>query len=369
MFRIPSPSRRLACAPLVLGALIAASPVAAPAADTRALDTNGRVLTVGGFALVRADGGSLLRVQSNDLLSWELHDQDRLVAHGIVPGSESPGLDASPSLSRDPVSGDTWLAWSRQVEPGQPSEIAWLRFRAAGPDASSLVTLATGAGAQVEPNVLHDEAGNAFIAFIDESNGRRVRLLGMSQTGSNLGAVDISEARSAANSSPRLGISAIGHVFVAYVGSDLASGEPSLYVAARDPRFGGVTHVPNPLVDLMRVQAALPAPTLAIEPHQTAFTPDLRLTVLGGTAIAWWTEITGDNRLLFRYVAEAADGWDGSSLQTIDLSTGTLGSVPDALELLEARLRRVITTGPADAAPQVPVPGRDGMRPGLTERR
>jgi hypothetical protein len=278
-------------------------------------------------------------------------------------------MDASPSLSRDPISGDIWLAWSRQVEPGQPNEIAWLRFRAAGPDASSLATLASGAGAQVEPSVLHDEAGNAFIAFIDESSGRRVKLAGLSQAGTNLGVVDISESRSAANSSPRLGISAIGHVFVAYVGSDLASGEPSLYVAARDPRFGGVTHVPNPLVDLMRVQATLPAPTLVVQPHQVAFTPDLRLTVLGGTAIAWWTEISSDNRLLFRYVAEGTDGWDGSSLQTIDLSTGTLGSVPDALELLEARLRRVITTGPADASPEIPTPGRGTVRPGLNERR
>ena len=358
----------------ILAASLAALPAIAPAADVRSLDATGRVLTVGPFLLVPTDGGGLLRVESCDVLSWELHDQDHIAGHGVVPGTEGAALDLQPSLSRNPATGDVWLAWSRQPDLGAAREIAWLRFRADGPDPATLASLIAGPGDQVEPSVLHDEAGNAFIAWIDESVGRRVKLLGLSPTGAALGVKDVSGTLSLANSAPRLGINAVGGVFVAYVGADSTSGEPRLYVAARSPGFGGVTHVPNPLIEL-GVQAALPAPTFMVAPRQIAFTPDLRLTVLGGTAIAWWTETSADNRLLFRYVAEGSeeaggsDGWLQSSVQTIDLSTGTLGSVPDALELLEARLRRVITTAPSAGGPSLPSPGRGFTRPGLTDRR
>ena len=57
------------------------------------------------------------------------------------------------------------------------------------------------------------------------------------------------------------------------------------------------------------------------------------------------------------------------SVQTVDLSTGMLGSVSDALELLEARLRRVIAIAPAVEAPGLPMPGRGVSRPGLVDRR
>ena len=44
-----------------LGAILAAVPQTASAADVRVLDTHGRVLTVGAFVLVPTDGGITVR--------------------------------------------------------------------------------------------------------------------------------------------------------------------------------------------------------------------------------------------------------------------------------------------------------------------
>lgn len=325
------------------------------AADARVLDTAGRVLTVGAFALVSADGGGLMRVEDQRILSWELHDSDRLLAFGVVPGTEGLGTDSGAVLSRNPVSGDSWLVWSRQVAPGMAREIAWLRFDSA-PDAGSLQILATGGGDQAEPTIIHDEAGWAYVAWVDVAAGRKIRSLGVTPGGGMLGVHDLSEARSTENSSPQLGIDARGQLFAAFLGIDLDSGAPALYVLAAALQGGGIQHVPNPLIEL-GLQATLPVPTVAAGPAgQEGAGPGIHLTVLGGTPVAWWTRSSAGNRTLFEFVAQGNEGWTASAIQTIDLSTGLLGSVPDALALVEARLRRVISSGGSPGGPNLPEP-------------
>ena len=327
-------------------------PARVMASDARVLDTDGRVLTVGAFALVPIDGGGVLRTEDERILSWELHDEDRLLAYGVVPGTEGLGTDSGPALSRNPLTGDSWLVWSRQVAPGQASEIAALRFDSA-PDADSLRILASGTGDQADPTIIHDEAGWAYIAWVDVAADRKVRTIGLTPSGGLLAVNDLSQARSTDNSAPQLGIDARGMLFAAFLGTDVESGTPALYVLAPSSQGGGLGHIPNPLIEL-GLQATLPTPSLAAGPSgPIGAGVAIHLTVLGGTPVAWWTR-SSDNRTLFEYVAQGDESWTECSIQTIDLSTGLLGSVPDALALVEARLRRVISSGNASTAPYMP---------------
>jgi hypothetical protein len=328
-------------------------PGSARAADARVLDSDGRVLTVGSFALTRVDGGGVMRSDDERILSWELHDQERLLAYGVVPGTEGLGTDSGPALSRNPVTGDSWLVWSRQVAPDMAREIMWLRFDGT-PDASSLQSLSSGTGDQADPAIIHDEAGWAHVAWVDVAADRKIRGLGITPGGGMLAIVDLSEASSTDNSAPQLGIDAHGQLFAAFLGTDVVSGVPALYVLAPSSRGGGIQHVPNPLIEL-GLRATLPTPSLAAGAGGPAGAGlAIHLTVLGGTPVAWWTRVAGGNRTIFEYVAEGEEGWTSSAIQAIDLSTGLLGSVPDALALVEARLRRVISTGSSPAAPSIP---------------
>jgi hypothetical protein len=349
-------SRRLALAASAGVLSLLATRPAAAASDVRAIDSNGRVLTVGSFSMVRSDGGLNVRVENTGLLSWELHDQDRIVGSGVVPGSDALGEDSSPALSRNPMTGDLWLAWSRQYLPGQFREIAIERFTPAGPDETSLRILASGNGDQLSPAILHDEKGFAYVAFVDASADRQIKVVGLNPDGIVLDARDLSAGRSGSNSAPQIGIDASGQIFVAFLGTDATTAATQLYVLAPSALPGGVTHVPNPLGQL-GLEATLPAP-------QATTVPAVQLTVLGGTPIAWWSETSAANHLLFRYVAQGASGWSTSRVDTIDLSTGLIGSVPEALTLLEARLRRVVAAAPSTTLPAPPSLQPIVVRPG-----
>ena len=355
--------RRIAGLALVAAAAAAPS---ADAGDARVLDGQGRVLTVGNFSFVPADGGGLLRIEDLTTLSWELHDADRLVGFGRVPGSELDGVDDGAVLSRDPVQGDILLAWSRQSDGGGPREIATIRF-GDEPNPDSLRIVARGTDDQLEPSLIHDEAGWAYIAWIDQADRRHVKILAISPAGGILTDRDLSTGRSTDNSAPKLGIDAFGRLFVAYLGRDEAAGDAELYVLAPYAQGGGISHVPNPLIEL-GLQGSLPAPGSAgADPAAMTTKTDLHLTVLGGTPIGWWTETSADHRRLFHYVAPGGRGWGDTAVRTIDLSTGTLGTVPEALELLEARFRTVVN-GVA-VTPRLPgLPGLPG-RPGPTAAR
>ena len=132
-------------------------------------------------------------------------------------------------------------------------------------------------------------------------------------------------------------------LFAAFVGQDDVSGVAKLYVLAPFDQGGGVTHVPNPMIEL-GVQASVPTPgNGSVPPAQAALNADLHLTVLGGTPLAWWSETSADGHDLVRYAAQENGGWSDVQIRTIDLSTGSVSTVDQALGLIEARLRRVVT--------------------------
>ncbi len=346
-----------ALAALTLAALLA-SP--SSAGDARALDDHGRVLTVGNWALVTLDGGLTLRVADGRFLGWELRDQDgSLLAQGLVPGTENVGVDASPSLSRNPLTGELWLAWSRQASLQSAREIAIGRFVGDAWDAGGPTIVATDSDDQAEPTLVHDETGRAWLAWTDGLVDRTIRFMGLAADLRSLGTLSLSDGLSSRNGAPNLGIDALGGLFVAYAGTDNASGEVRLFVHSANPIRGGVSHVPNPLIEL-GLRATLPSPSIGVTgPAGAPAVPTrVELTVLGGTPVAWWTENAGGELARFRYAAATTDGWD-TSIRTIDMQGGMVTSVPDALALVEARLRRVVDQLPG--GPQVPVmPGRIG---------
>ena len=338
--------------------------VAAPArADqARVIDDAGRVLTVGNFGVVAVDGGLTLRMPDGDILSWELRDQDRLVGYGIVPGAEALGEDLSPSLSRDPASHELWLVWSRRAEAGAPAQIVSVRFVGDAPDASSFTVLAAGPGDQLDPSVIHDNDGYGFVTWVDAGEDRTVKVLGISPAGSPMGVQDLSTGHSRQNSSPRLGVDPHGELFAAFVGTDLGTGSNALYVLTPWATGGGISHVPDPILEL-GLRTSLPTPLVGGSPAPAPeAVPALHLSVLGGTPVAWWTEgggsTFGDLTTLFRYVAMGPEGWETSDVRTLDLGAGMVGSVNEALELIEARLRRVLSFAGQTGVPKPILPVR-----------
>lgn len=334
----------------------------ASAGDARVLADEGRVLTVGAWGLLTADDGELVRYADTLTLGWELRNEEGiLLSQGLVPGSESLGVDASPALSRDPVTGDILLTWSRQAAPGAAREIALQHFNAALGDwtPGTLQTLVADSDDQLDPVVVHDSAGTAWIAWIDGLNTRTVRFAGVLADGRVLGQSALSEGISTLNGPPSLGIDAIGRLFVAYAGTPVSGGDVTLHVLTPNPIGGGVTHVPNPFIEL-GLRGTVPVPTIgrATPPSGTAPVPSrVNLTVLGGVPVAWWTEVaTVDGVVMtrFRYAAEGDTGWSGSALRSLDLSSGLVASVPEALALVEARLRRVIDQSPGAGRPVAP---------------
>lgn len=341
---------------LLLASAVTASPALA-SPDARALDDQGRVLTVGNWALVTVDGGYQLRFADDRFLGWELRDgEGTLVAQGSVPGSESLGLDATPSLSRNPRTGEIWLAWSRQ-EGASSREIAVQRFAGADWVAGSLSVVASGAADQLEPVLVHDEAGRGWLAWIDGASSRTVKFLGLALDARVLGTRVLSEG-SERNGPPSIGIDAMGQLFVAYAGTDASTSEDRLFILTPSPIPGGLSHLPDPIVEL-GVRGSVPAP---MSQAPTPSTPDplpsrVTLTVLGGTPVAWWTETEGPVTRL-RYASEGSAGWSDATVRTVDLSSGMVASIPDALALIEARLRRVIEQAPGGGSrPIVVSPG------------
>ena len=339
-------------------AVLAVAP--ARADQARVIDDAGRVLTVGNFGVVAVDGGLTLRMPDTTVLSWELRDQDRLVGYGIVPGAEALGTDLSPSVSRDPASHDLWVVWSRRAADCAPAEIASVRFVGDAPDAGSFTILASGQGDQLDPVVIHDNDGYAFVSWVDAGADRAVKVLGISPAGSVMGVQELSATHSRQNSAPALGVDPHGELFAAFVGRDLDNGSSKLFVLTPWSTGGGISHVPDPILEL-GLRTSLPTPLVGGTPAPVPdAVPALHLSVLGGTPVAWWTERSGtfgDLTTLFRYVAMGADGWETSDVRTLDLGGGMVGSVDEALGLIEARLRRVLPfSGQADVSkPVLPV--------------
>jgi hypothetical protein len=348
--------RTIRLAASALAILVAAGAVAE---DARVLGDEGRVLTVGPWGLMTDDFGFEVRIADDRSLGWELRDEaGTILAQGLVPGSEGPGIDASPALSRDPVTGDVLLAWSRQADAGTPREISLLTFSAATSawDAASLRALVVDADDQVEPVVVHDASGAAWISWIDGLNSRTVRFAGLGPDGRFLGQSSLSEGVSTQNGPPSLGIDAVGRLFVAYAGTPAAGGDVTLFVLTPNPIGGGVTHVPNPFIEL-GLRGTVPAPTIerTTPPSGSSPTPSrVHLTVLGGTPVAWWTESINGSPALFRYAAEGTTSWADAQVRALDLRSGMVASVPEALALVEARLRRVIDQAPGGSVPVVP---------------
>lgn len=338
-------------------AVTASSAIASP--DARALDDQGRILTVGNWALVTIDGGYQLRFADDRFLGWELRDGDgSLVAQGAVPGSESVGLDATPSLSRNPATGELWLAWSRQ-EGDASREISVQRFAGTDWVAGSLSIVAAGAADQLEPVLVHDEAGRGWLTWIDGTSSRTVKFLGLATDGRVLGTRVLSDGVSERNGPPSIGIDATGQLFVAFAGTDASTAERRLFVLTPSPIPGGLSHLPDPIVEL-GVRGSVPAP---MSQAPTPSAPDplparVNLTVLGGTPVAWWTETEGPITRL-RYASEGPTGWSDATVRTVDLSSGMVAGIPDALALIEARLRRVLQQAPGSggSTPIVVSPG------------
>ena len=331
---------------LALSSLLA--PLAA-ASDARALTDDGSVLTVSNWALVTLDGGELLRIGDDRVLGWELRDGDgALLGQGLVPGTESTGVDGSPALSRSPLSGEIWLAWSRQAAPGTAREITLERFSGSGWSPGSIVTIAADTDDQLEPTLVHDESGTAWMAWIDGAADRAVRFAGIAADGRLLGTRSLSENVSRLNGAPSLGIDATGQLFVAYAGTPEQGGDVNLFVLTPNPIGGGVSHLPNPIIEL-GLRATMPAPSIGVvpSPNGEAVPSKVNLTVLGGTPLAWWTEVQGGTATSFHYTAQDATGhWTLADARTLDLRSGGIATVPEALALVEARLRRVIQQAP-----------------------
>lgn len=334
----------------------------AAAGDARALTDSGHVLTVGNWTLASLDGGVDMRIADDATLGWELRDGNGMVlAEGLVPATEGAGLDATPALSRSPATGELLLAWSRQAAPGLPREIALQRFGASGWVSGSLTILASDIDDQMDPALVHDDGGTAWIAWIDGANERIVRFAGVAADGRLLGSEALSEGVSTLNGAPTIGIDAVGKIVVAHAGTPVVGGDVTLFVLVPNPTRGGISHLPDPIIEF-GLRGAIPAPSIGGEATGSLLIPGrVNLTVLGGTPVAWWTEAVDGSLARFRYVAESSGSWTGSELRTLDLRSGMVATIPDALALVEARLRRVIVQAPGNGTPAPPSrtsPGR-----------
>lgn len=333
----------------------------AAAGDARVLTDAGHVLTVGNWTLDTLDGGVEVRVADSDSLGWELRDGNGILqAEGLVPGSEGLGADAGAALSRSPLNGEIWLAWSRQVAPGASREIVIQRFDVGGWIAGSLSVVASDIDDQLDPALIHDEAGTAWMAWIDGAGDRIVRFAGLAPDGRFLGTRDVSANLSVLNGPPTLGIDAVGRLFLAHAGTPLTGGNVSLFVQAPLPAPVGITHLPDPILEF-GLTASVPAETIGREHSGSLEVPSkVNLTVLGGTPVAWWTETDNGVVTRFRYVAEPQGDWSQAELRTVNMRAGTVATIPDALALIEARLRQVIPQRPGGPIDPINPPSRVG---------
>jgi hypothetical protein len=329
---------------LALGLL---GPAAARADESRVLDDEGRLLSVGNWRLTRDDDGSTLRIEDSRSLSWELREADAVVGEGAVPGSVAGLVDATPALSRNPATGDILLVWSRESASGTREVVAatW-RGGAFVPGEPKL--LASGTFNQVDPVVLHDAAGQSFVAWRDSDWRQQITLLILTQDGLELSRKDLTADLSVRNGPPHLGVDVVGQIFVAFVGEDAATAESRVFVRSAGPRGGGVLHDPLPILDLALVSSQPLPDTLAdADPTVPGVLryPALHASVLGGTPVVWWTEPGSAGTLVFRHLAQSPEtGWEGARVATFVLHGSGPDLVQQALQVLENRLRRVAVT-------------------------
>ena len=359
-------------APFALFALPAllAVPLCTPALadEARVLDSGGRVLSVGNWNTLRLDGGSL-RIETDSVLSHELIDLDgRIISEGIVPGTLDQLTDASPALSRNPVTGDLLVVWSRESASGS-RELVALDFSGEEFVGAPRV-LASGATNQTDPSLIHDSRGNAYLAWRDMDWAQRIELLALDPQGEEFFRGRLSTEETVLNGAPRLGVDATGSLFVAYLGLGSGDGQPVLKVHGASDMGGGVVHVPSPIIELARV-AELPVAEFVPAPSPSGWAaPSLELTVLGATPVLWWTSTDDLGREALHHAIRTGEGgWSEQSIGRITLPT--IGSREQAirrsLEMIEARYRSVISVV------RTPPPGLDpGERlnlPGLTVHR
>lgn len=328
---------------LGLAALLLGGPRSA-GADARVIDENGRLLTVGNWRVTFGDGGVELRVPDATRLSWELREGTEIVATGEIEGTADGLVDATPVLSRDPLRGTVLLAWSR-LTPSGTRELVAMQFDDGAWQARTQVVVAEGTSNQLDPCLLHDAAGRAYLTWRDADLDQRIMSVILAPDLRELARKELSDGLAVQNGPPRLGVDARGGVYVAFFGTDIASGETRVFVLSTPDEGGGVIHLPNPVIELSRT-TSLPVPAEG-EPAQGGpeTFPALHPTVLGGTAVVWWTEPDPDTGIpVFRHLYQTTDaGWMGSELGTVVLDPDADNAVREALELLEARLRRVVT--------------------------
>lgn len=336
---------------------LAASP--ALAGEARVLDDDGNVLTVGNWRFDAGDDGRILKVPDSRTLSWELHDGHHVIAAGTVPGSDDGLRDGTPALSRDPVSGDLLLVWSRQTNGGT-RELAAMSFRGDDFDVASELVLAEGATNQRDPVVLHDAEGRPVVAWrIDDSVGR-IMMLVLDRDHSELAREELSAGVSVDNGAPLLGVNAQGGIFVAFAGREPASEEPRVFVLSAGDIGGGVMHNPLPILDLI-VQNDQPLSSeVQVEPDDEPSAlglPRLNATVLAGTAVVWWEKRADDGSVTVSYLNETPEhGWGGSDVGAIALPATTADARHEALRLIEARMRRIVARF-RDETPIASAPG------------
>src|SRR5688572_5151718 len=200
-----NPVRPAACPVLALGLLLSLAPTA-EAGDARALDNDGRLLTVGNWRVVAGVGdGRTTRTGDPDKLGWELREANALLAYGTIPGTEGNGDDTSPAISRDPTTGDLTIAWSRREHETDFGEIALVRLSGTTWVAGSLRILADGPGDQTHPSIVHDDNGFLYVAWLDSAYEGAIRVVGVSPTGAILGENIVSLGTSHHNGPPQLG--------------------------------------------------------------------------------------------------------------------------------------------------------------------
>lgn len=346
-----------------------AIPPAFASGEDRVLDASGRILTVGNWETVRLDSGTL-RLENELVLSFEYRDFDgTLIAEGVVPGTDDSLVDGPPALSLNPVSGQLLAAWSRENASGT-RELVVQAFGVDGFDSEPRV-LASGLTNQTDPDLIHDGRGNAYLAWRDMDWAQRIELLGLDSDGNELFRSRVSTEETVQNGPPKLAVDAGGSLFVAYLGLDSTDGDPRLRVHAASDIGGGGVHVPSPIIELGRVNelavgTAVPAP----EAGGWA-TPALEVTILGGTPVIWWlTEDAFGREELNHAIRDPEGSWSEQPLGRIPLTTlgDSQAAVRDALEMIEARYRSVISLVGAEPPTLAPRPGL-GLAPNLTVNR
>lgn len=338
-------SHRLQLTSLAAAALLASSlPGLVLAADARTLDSGGRTLTVGNWVNVTTADGSQ-RIADTRRLGWDLRSGSTVLLSGTVPGTFDWYVESTPVLSRNPVTGEILLAWSRQNQAGFRDLVtmpfvdgAWLPSR--------MTVAARGAlNSQVDPVLLHDASGHAYLAWRDAGWQARVVVNVFDVSGDLVSERVLSDGVEAPGP-PTLGLDGRGKAIAAFFGTDAATGERQLYVASTPGESGGLVHVPNPIVELAS-GTAIPLQGAQGTPAAVgAAFPTLHLSVLAGTPVAWWTRVDAGAPVLEHLVQDADGSWGAGTVSSIPLDD-TEDPVREALALLETRLLR----------PSAPPPG------------